>query len=281
MFAGFKLSLGEQDLLPLIGKNFSEYETLGEKIFKKNKSDMKKSLDEYFDKNGVLDGSKLQESWFPQIDCDIFLSHSHKDEKIAKVLAGWLYQEFNLKVFIDSCVWSYCLDLQKLIDDLYCRPNPKEQPKLYSYEKVMYSTSHIHMMLSTALTMMIDKCESVFLLNTPNVIKTEDTISKTESPWIYHEIAMTNLVRKRPLSSYRYNIAKEASVEFSEQQKILRIAYEVYTTHLISLDVNDLLDWLSITSENCQNSIVIEHVIMYKDNTLDYLYIKKEIMSGE
>ena len=53
------------------------------------------------------------------------------------------------------------------------------------------------MMLSTALTMMIDKVECVLFLNTPKSIDTTEVIDKTKSPWIYLEMAMMKLVRKR------------------------------------------------------------------------------------
>lgn len=38
--------------------------------------------------DGYFDASKLQESWFPQVEADIFLSHSHKDEKLIISFAG-------------------------------------------------------------------------------------------------------------------------------------------------------------------------------------------------
>lgn len=53
------------------------------------------------------------------------------------------------------------------------------------------------MMLASALTMMIDKAECVIFLNTPNAVSTEEIIDKTESPWIYYETVMTNLVRHK------------------------------------------------------------------------------------
>lgn len=56
----------------------------------------------------------MQSYWFPKINADIFLSHSHKDEKLIIAFAGWLKDTFNLDVFIDSCIWGYSNDLQKL-----------------------------------------------------------------------------------------------------------------------------------------------------------------------
>lgn len=266
MFAGFNLLI--EDV------TFSEYGKIGEAIFEENKMSIKESLDKYFNASGSLNGTALQEDWFPQLEFDIFLSHSHKDEQKAKNLAGWIYKKFGLKVFIDSCVWSYSLDLQKIIDDLFCQTQPKQTPVMYSYEKVMYSTSHIHMMLSTALTMMIDKSESVFLLNTPHVIRTQDTIDKTESPWIYHEIAMTKLVRKHKLSYYRDTILKKASVQLNEyEERQLRITYDVDTSHLIPLNESDLTMWLKDW-----DTIKRVHSRYKVQKPLDELYRRKKLL---
>ena len=64
-------------------------------------------------------------------------------------------------------------------------------------------TSHVHMMLDTALTEMIDNTECIMFYNTPNSVLLADDLQKiknekkkvTLSPWIYHELAMTSLVR--------------------------------------------------------------------------------------
>ncbi|MEK4627363.1 MAG: hypothetical protein ABS939_22430 [Psychrobacillus sp.] len=252
MFAGFNLSSNE---------SFSSYQRLGEEIYNKSKIVVRNSLDKYFDTNGSINGTNLQEHWFPQIDADIFISHSHKDEKMAKGLAGWLYSNFGLTVFIDSCVWGYSLDLQKEIDYNFCRLDGKEST--YSYEKVMYSTSHVHMMLSTALTKMLDKSECVIFLNTPNSLNTKDTINNTESPWIYHEIAMTKLINKRKLSEYRKGIIKEGM--FNENRD-LNIKYDIDLDHLEDININDLSNWAKIN----QTTIA--------EYPLDILYRNKNIL---
>lgn len=76
---------------------------------------------------------------------------------------------------------------------------------MFDYDKRNYSTSHVHMMLSIALTSMIDACETVFLLNTPQSISLEEDIKKeqTSSPWIYHELSTANVMRVKPITDYR------------------------------------------------------------------------------
>lgn len=259
LFTGFKLS---DDF------DFGKYKSVGEQIFQKNKAEVSNSLDKYFDVNGSIEGTKLQSDWFPQIECDIFLSHAHKDEDLAKGLAGWLYEKFGLKVFIDSCVWGYSLELQRILDNEYCK-NKGDIPVSYDYQKVMYSTSHVHMMLSTALTMMLDKAESVFLLNTPNVISTKKTIEQTESPWLYHEIAMTRMIRRKKLSDYRETeLIKKG---YFNEQAPLKIKYDVDTSHLHDLNNLDLLNWANDVSRNYPQ-------ITYP---LDILYKRKNVVELE
>jgi len=187
MYKGYNLHIGLLDL------DFSKYSEKGKKMFNENRQKIQSTLDSFALKDGSLDGSKMQEDWFPQIKADVFISHSHKDENLAKCFAGWLKETFDLDSFIDSCVWGYSNNLLRIIDDKFCK---NENTPTYNYNKRNGSTSHVHMMLSTALTMMLDKTECVFFLNTPNSITTDSVISRTYSPWIYHEIAMTKLIKE-------------------------------------------------------------------------------------
>ena len=159
---------------------------------------------------------------------------------MAIALAGWIQEGFGLKVFIDSCIWEYSDNLLKLIDNHYCL-NP--DGKSYNYEKRNQSTSHLHMMLSTALTMMIDKSECLFFLNTPNSIQTADTfINKTKSPWIYNEIVISRLIRKKKLSEYRPETTK-AFTNLGRIDESQVMNYETDLSHLQNLTKSDLVQW--------------------------------------
>lgn len=61
------------------------------------------------------------------------------------------------------------------------------------------------MMLSVALMKMIDKSESMFFYNTPSSFKQSSIITNgsTYSPWIYHELQTSKIIRHQPLSNYR------------------------------------------------------------------------------
>ena len=129
---------------------------------KKMYESMKKEIDtnlENFSTNGKLDATKLSENWFPQINADIFVSHSHKDFDSALTLAGFLYKKLDLICFIDSCIWGYSNKLLKAIDVKYCKNINKNT---YDYDLRNLSTSHVHMMLTVALTKMIYKTECLF-----------------------------------------------------------------------------------------------------------------------
>jgi len=159
---------------------------------------------EKFMAGGVFDGAKLADHWFPEIEGDIFISHSHADESLALDLAGWLHENFKLRSFIDSCVWGGMNEMLKCIDDQCC----KKGDELYSYERRNVSTSHVHMMLAMALSRMIEKTDCVIFINTDNSINIKDTIAtKTYSPWIAYELAIVSLIKRCSAS----RVIKEAN----------------------------------------------------------------------
>ena len=234
MYRGFNLLLEnncfKQDY-------FEEIQKIGFESFSNQRANIIEKISSFANGDGSLDGTKMQENWFPQIKADIFISHSHKDEKLALALAGWLKDSFGLTAFIDSCVWGYANDLLKIIDDKYCLKDMHS----YSYEKRNYSTSHVHMMLSVALTQMIDNTECLFFLNTPNSLTPGTIINQTESPWIYSEIATTRLIKRRHFSEYRL---KQVVESFSKGGKITPpIKYGLQVDHLTDIDNRVLSNW--------------------------------------
>lgn len=175
MFIGFELrNLREGSF----NSSFKEYLQIGKKDFHKYKLEINETIKEFSNIDGSIDGNKMQSAWFPQFDADIFLSHSHADEDLVIAFAGWLKDVFNLKVFVDSCIWGYSKVLQNLIDEKYS----KIADGKYHYDKVLYASSHVHMMLNTALMQMIDNCECIIFLNTPNSVKPTEVLDKVVSP---------------------------------------------------------------------------------------------------
>ena len=232
-------------------------------LFDQHSNIVRNALEEFIDKRrqNKLDGSKLREHWFPQIEAQIFISHSHGDQANAKKLAGYLKTEFELNSFIDSCVWGHANDLLKLIDKDYCW---SELQKTYDYDKRNGSTSHVHMMLTTALGEMLDSTECVMFLNTPNSVTSELAVSKTNSPWIYFELGMMRVLRERLPD--RENYKKSEMIEnFASKQASLGINYKVYLDALIDINVEKLNRWsyeMNQARNTCFGSI----------HPLDYLY---------
>lgn len=223
----------------------------GRKRYNLQKRDVETKIKSFTLEGGNLDGSSMQEDWFPQVFADIFISHSHDDENLAICLSQWLYEEFGLEAFVDSCIWGYSNKLLKAIDNEYCRPDKTNKPTSYNYEDRNYSTAHVHMMLSTALSMMIDKVECLFFLNTPKSISPNDSISRTHSPWIYHEIAATKYIQKKKRSDYRLYGGIElfsdgGSILLEKAERSVPIDYEIDTEHLTDIKRGTLKKWSSM-----------------------------------
>lgn len=214
----------------------------------------------------------MQSNWFPQISADIFLSQSHADENLVIAFAGWLKKEFGLECFIDSCIWGYSENLQRLFDKKY---NYDEDGKLI-YRKVLEVSSHVHIMLNSALLQMIDNCECVIFINTPKSVRPRDVINKIVSPWIYSEIGMTKLVKKKTIDEYRVKKLYESRKEFSD----FSIEYKLDTNHLTNLTINDLNQWRKIYPKRIGVMSLTDHIKINQktknDNlikiALDYLY---------
>jgi hypothetical protein len=236
MFKGYNvhLSLDDESLY-----------NLGNIRIQKHKQNIYKSLSKYLLTDGSVDGSELEKDWFPEIQADVFISHSHRDKKLAITLAGWLSSAFQLDAFVDSTIWGYSDDLLWIIDNEYC---PNEDGKTFSYEKRNSSTSHVHLMLSTALAKVMNNTECLLFLNTPNSIKSSDAIKKSEtnSPWLYYEIAISSLIHK-PLSRHirRKELMKaKAFSELNElERKELQVDYKLKLEHLTKINNSDLVKW--------------------------------------
>lgn len=243
MYRGFKLDIELSDFESLSknssslrnyiysNTNYDRYHRIGKLMLDDFKQEVGTELVQYIiGDSGVIDGTKLQEDWFPTVNCDIFISHSHKDEDLAIALAGWLYETFGLESFIDSCIWGYADDLLEIIDDEHCRNSTKS----YSYKRRNFSTSHVHMMLNMALMQMIDKTECLFFLNTPNSIDLSDIETRTLSPWIYSEIGISQMIEKKMTRTKYFSDSLNES---------LRISYKLDLSHLANIYHTDLLRW--------------------------------------
>ena len=96
----------------------------------------------------ALEAEYIWDEWFPEVKADVFISHSSKDAALAKLLASWLEQYYQLTAFIDSEIWGHSDELLKELDDEYCvKDRSNCRATIYSYEKRNGSTAHVHMLL--------------------------------------------------------------------------------------------------------------------------------------
>ncbi|MGO4998347.1 hypothetical protein [Oceanisphaera sp. W20_SRM_FM3] len=204
-----------------------------------NKKNIESTLDDLLLSDGKIDAEKLIEEWFPQGDYHVFISHSHKDLHLAEMLANWLHENFGIKSFIDSHVWGYADDLLERLNKDYAKINDYT----YNYGPVMSHAAHVYIMLSTALTEVINKSDGLFFINTKNALCgvnfSDYDNSRTSSPWIMHELKVSSIIaenrRAQSVIGTEAYKSESASAEFS---------YKVSTKHLKSLTENDLLKWL-------------------------------------
>jgi hypothetical protein len=240
MYRGFNLSINSKEVDWLT----DEYYDLGKSIYSRHKSRVKTGIEQFLSDDGYIDGERMEMDWFPQIKTDVFISHSHADEYKAICLAGYLEKTFSLRSFVDSCIWRNADELLRAIDNEKCLSTDKN---FYYYKRRNSSTSHVHMMLSAALLKMMDNTECFIFLKSRNSITatTSDMIAETKSPWLYAEILMSSLVRKRSLAKHRPDLSKARS--FSESgvlnENTYNIRHAVYTGHLTDIDESDLDAW--------------------------------------
>lgn len=228
-------------------------------------------LEMIINEQNTLNAEEIWDSYFPSLKMPVFISHSSKDKSIARKFANFLYNNFNIVSFIDSDLWGNIVDLQKTIDNYYCDNRSiyeKKQGKriVYNYWRRNESTAHVHMILSYALTKMIDTAECFIFIKSDNSISVEDSISGTFSPWIFHELATVDTISiKRPT---RIDLNLQKSIESSAQlfnESALKVHYPVPCSKLNYLSCKMLQDWSS-------NYYVDEEENMAWESALNDLY---------
>lgn len=215
----------------------NNYVALYDNINPDSKNIISDKISSFVDDNKEINLTDIGENWFPEIEADVFISHSHKDEKLAIKLALWLHYCFGIKAFIDSTVWGYSKNLlHKIINNkkygYILRQNT------YRLYETLNINSHIDMLLSMALTKMIDKCECLIFLNTPNSISRENTMEITYSPWIYHEIGVSKVIKKNIPNRLQLKIKQHS---FSNEELIPY--FQINTSHLFELSEYILNLW--------------------------------------
>jgi hypothetical protein len=116
-------------------------------------------------------------------------------------------------------------------------------------------------MLSTALMMMIDNCECVFFLDTPNSVNTQDVIKRTWSPWIYSEINISRLIKRNP--PQRIHRIQDSLRKSSTENFNLKMEYDLDTSHFIEMSFEKFEQWgNAMTDDSMKNSLDILYEIL-------------------
>lgn len=238
MFSKFRITVND-------GNNFNEdkYFRYGNGCLALQKKAISASLEQCIDRStGIIDGSKLEKEWFKEIHADVFLSHSHTDERLAIALAGWMNMELGLSAFVDSCTWGYADVLLNEINEKYNLLRiEKNGSKTYSHSKANYAASHVYLMLNSALNNMINKTECFMFIDTENstfYMDKNKAIPHTLSPWIYSEVVMANTMKPaRPTRSS--DIIKSADFQHMIYEH-KNISHELDFSDFIDISLTDL-----------------------------------------
>lgn len=140
-----------------------------------------------------LKADEIYNLFYPEKDIPIFISHSSANKDVAQKLALWLKNKLGLYSFIDSDLWGNINVIQEKLDKKYC-PNGK---KGFDYDKRNMCTAHVHMILSYALTRMIDKADFFIFVKSDSSVSLEDSIERTSSSWIFHELVTASLIKPK------------------------------------------------------------------------------------
>ena len=130
-----------------------------------------------------VDGDIIQNLWFPTSDqYDCFISHSKKDEKIAKHVAAEIEAKTNYKCFIDSQVWNRYEELEEALKNEF--PNSDE----------ISIKTNVYMLLTEALFRVIVTSKCFLFLETNNSIIKESG-KMTYSPWLFFELSVAKQLK--------------------------------------------------------------------------------------
>ncbi|KAB7670871.1 toll/interleukin-1 receptor domain-containing protein [Plesiomonas shigelloides] len=197
-----------------------------------------KSILEIEDKNDGTKEIKIKHSdvikdWFPESNCHIFMSHSHKDRDLAVKIANYLYTYYGITTFIDSDFWQYVDDAILDINSHYSK-FPKPNDKLLKYDSCLLVGTNFYLTLSNALMDAIDKSDCCLFLNTENSIAdSKNNEEVTYSPWIYTELNILDKIRENPHRDRDISITEAvAGVEGYEIIKSSKVATESYRVRM-------------------------------------------------
>ena len=280
MFRAYALDL--DSITSLIEKE--PCESIYEKVDREEiNTSLKKLLKQ---KSKSLDGKKLMEFFFPSKNCPVFLSHSGLDDKRVTQFSQWLKRNFEINSFIDSDLWGCITDLQKEID-LQGKTNAGTEERIaryvqsrcsrviFDYKERNYNTANVHIMLCHALTQMIDTAECFIFLGSSNSYSEQGGDKGTFSPWIFHELSTTNVIREHCIRDTIPNKLPKLTCfsslnESAGQERKVKIFYPTPLEKHALLKMGDLEKWAQnkFDSES-YNCLLIEDQVRLCNDVAD------------
>ncbi|MDO5311035.1 MAG: hypothetical protein Q4E94_03930 [Clostridia bacterium] len=258
MHRGFELGMSrmafENELCADTGISFGSYLDTGKSMFARYKQEVEGCIAAIrIDTESVIDGNKVENSWFPKRQFHVFISHSHKDEELAIAYAGYLKKHMALDAFVDSCVWGY---RDQLIARLKSLLSASDNCCFRGNGKACKSViSHVDCMLGKSLAEMEDSTECLMFMNTPNSVCVKHSIKQTYSPWIYAELEVSRILRD-VMDGRRTRMEKSACLESFSEDKMFLMTHDLDTNHLKKLTTNDVKRWKKVaSSQNAFDSL--------------------------
>ncbi len=147
-------------------------------------------LKKYLLPDGNIPGKILSQTLFPSVSTNYFISHSHDNTKIAKVIA---YCIINVgeSVFLDEALWQSADTLIRTLNSEQGVKRCKCGNEYYDLDLCLKNASMSYILLSAALQEVISKAHTFIFIGTKDSIYSKFN-STSLSPWLYYEIKTIN-----------------------------------------------------------------------------------------
>lgn len=212
-----------------------------------------------YNRSSVLDAEALASTIFPEAHYDVFLSHSHADQRNAVDLALAL-EKHGLKVFVDSTVWGFYGQLvRKIISQT--RPLDEETTE----EHVSRVHADVHMMLAGALHRTIAQAEMfVFVRSEKSVPLSFGDKARTLSPWLFSELqfsfqvqhATPKRIRDRLQGDTLDNVKGFNNMSLESMQHLM--AFRAFNEHLPPVPGDRLHGWITSLPTKVQGEAALD-----------------------
>ena len=147
-------------------------------------------LKKYLQPNGNISGEILSQTLFPAVSTNYFISHSHDNTKIAKVIACCI-ENVGESVFLDETLWQSADKLIKVLNSEQGVKKCKCGNEYYDLDSCLRNASMSYVLLSAALQEVISKAHTFIFIGTKDSIYSKFNCTSL-SPWLYYEIKTIN-----------------------------------------------------------------------------------------